>query len=105
MPQPQAQPTVAFATPVPAEVDALRRRLQRLTGDTVPDLVTKALKALEYSLGGAGGTGIENSIHINAKGRRPAERRPGRASTRTRPGEDHAPNTPSRGEPQERRGR
>jgi len=35
---------------VPTEIDALRRRLQRLTGDTVPDLVTKALKALEHSL-------------------------------------------------------
>jgi hypothetical protein len=35
---------------VPLEVDALRRRLQRLTGDTVPDLLTKALRALKHSL-------------------------------------------------------
>ena len=50
MPHPLPTPTVPLAARVPLEVDALRRRLQRLTGDTVPDLLTKALRALKHSL-------------------------------------------------------
>src|SRR5262249_44362272 len=46
----QAQPTVSFASRVPAEVDARRRRLQEQIGCTLPDLVDKALRALEHSL-------------------------------------------------------
>jgi hypothetical protein len=50
---PQAQPTISFATRVPVEVDARRRRLQRQTGCAVPDLLDKALRALEISLNSA----------------------------------------------------
>jgi hypothetical protein len=54
MPHPQAQPRVALATRVPIEVDALRRRLQQRTGDTVSKLIGRALRALERSLSGEG---------------------------------------------------
>ena len=50
MPSPQAQPTVAFATRVAIEDDARRRRLQAQIGCTVPDLISRALEALEDSL-------------------------------------------------------
>ena len=46
----QAQPTISFASRVPAEVDARRRRLQQQIGCTVPDLLDAALRALERSL-------------------------------------------------------
>jgi hypothetical protein len=46
----QAQPTFSFASRVPAEVDARRRRLQRRIGCTLLDLLDKALRALERSL-------------------------------------------------------
>jgi hypothetical protein len=46
----QAQPTISFASRVPSDVDARRRRLQRQMGCTVPDLLDKALRALERTL-------------------------------------------------------
>lgn len=52
----QAQPTISFASRVPGEVDARRRRLQRQIGCTVPDLLDKALRALECALNTADST-------------------------------------------------
>jgi len=46
----QAQPTVSLASRVPTDVDARRRRLQQQIGCTVPDLLDKALRALERAL-------------------------------------------------------
>jgi hypothetical protein len=60
MPQPTAQPTVAFASRVSTDVDARRRRLQQQIGCTVPDLISMALEALERALD-AGRNGSGNS--------------------------------------------
>ena len=46
----QAQPTISFASRVPAEVDRRRRRLQAQIRCTMPELFSVALQALERSL-------------------------------------------------------
>jgi hypothetical protein len=43
----EAQATVAFATRVPTDVDARRRRLQRETRCTLSELIEQALVALD----------------------------------------------------------
>jgi hypothetical protein len=67
----QAQPTISFASRVPSEVDARRRRLQRQMGCTVPDLLDKALRALEGSLNSADNAPVGRALTAEQEVRQP----------------------------------
>lgn len=67
----QAQPTISFASRVPSEVDARRRRLQRQMGCTVPDLLDKALRALEGSLNSAANVPVGRALTPEQEARQP----------------------------------
>jgi hypothetical protein len=62
MSRPAAQATVAFASRVPADVDAQRRRLQARLGCSMGALIAQALHALEAS--------IHNDLKKNAPANR-----------------------------------
>jgi hypothetical protein len=59
--RPRAKPLVGLGTRVPVETDDLRRRLQARTGDDLPELISKALSALERELGAEAAEGCSRS--------------------------------------------